>query len=251
MRAAGILGTLFLFALAIGILLSLAGIAGTSMRVQCKTGCLDDEQNAQMALEDCMDQCQEEMKEVIGGVDCSLQCALQREPLTDRERIKASYKRCKRACQPSDLAVRVVYLGGTTSVLCTLGMVLTHICSCGDFVGVFGLELDALAPQPPPRQAQGGANGCACLRTYALAFYALSLVLFFRVTFQDMRDEVGVKIVCILSAMTSLSFQGLDELRRVIQRFDVPYSEVARLMRNPEQPKDVADPQTVGSVSWA
>ncbi|CAK0795884.1 unnamed protein product [Prorocentrum cordatum] len=133
------------------------------------------------------------MKMVVGGPDCSQLCAEQREPRLDWDRIRASYDECKGGCLPQiDQLVRAVYLSGSTAVLGSLGAVLllTRCCSCDDFVGVFGLDLDLLVPRAVHAGPDGG--GCACLHLYAILFYALSLALFLRATLQDMADEVGV-----------------------------------------------------------
>ncbi|CAK0795882.1 unnamed protein product [Prorocentrum cordatum] len=146
-----------------------------------------------MRISSCEPPGKSEMKMVVGGPDCSQLCAEQREPRLDWDRIRASYDECKGGCLPQiDQLVRAVYLSGSTAVLGSLGAVLllTRCCSCDDFVGVFGLDLDLLVPRAVHAGPDGG--GCACLHLYAILFYALSLALFLRATLQDMADEVGV-----------------------------------------------------------
>merc|ERR1712007_184518 len=157
---------------------------------------------------------------------------------------------------PAEWTVGVMFQGGCGVVLLVLGIVLTRCCACGGgFFGVFGLNLAPLmqsnAEWQPGRVSRRPC--CVCIKFYALIFYMLSLFLFGLVVFKNMRDEVGLKLVSIIAAVVSLSCQGLDELRALLQQFEVPYSELAELTKHHRSQEEgasmFAGPQEIGVAS--
>mmetsp|Transcript_63667 Transcript_63667/g.186249 ORF Transcript_63667/g.186249 Transcript_63667/m.186249 type:complete len:279 (+) Transcript_63667:38-874(+) len=238
-------GPLLLFVLASGLFLALIGVASTSIRVRCKAGCLDLEEKQQAALEDCLAKCQTETKNIFGGPGCSQECADSRPPKLDWDRIKVAYDACQYNCPPHEWIVQLLFQGGSAAILVVLGSVLTRCCcTWGGFLGIFNLDLESLGPTSSSRQVgpRPSQPGCVCVRLYALAFYALALVLWYLVTFRDMNDEVGVKVVCILAAVLSLGCKGLDEMRLSLLQFEIPYSELAQLAGSRLEPQGRGGP---------
>eukprot|EP00401_Gymnodinium_catenatum_P033015 CAMPEP_0117476580 /NCGR_PEP_ID=MMETSP0784-20121206/10381_1 /TAXON_ID=39447 /ORGANISM="" /LENGTH=249 /DNA_ID=CAMNT_0005270857 /DNA_START=29 /DNA_END=778 /DNA_ORIENTATION=+ len=248
MSAQGRFGPFLLCVLATGLLLSLIGVACTSMRLKCKANCLDSEERLRAALENCLATCQAETKLFIGGPSCTSLCATERSPNTDSERIRILYEECKRNCPPPDEIAQGLFLGGSAAVLVVLAIVLTRCCTCGGFLGIFGLDLARVMAKRPEWQAAHipAQRYCGCVRLYALVFYLLSLFLFCLVVIKNMSDEVGLKIVCIAAAVVSLSWQGLNELWVMLQQLEIPYQEVNHLDGPEEQ---TVMPQTIGAKS--
>lgn len=233
------LGPFLLAVLVSGLLLSLSGVACTSARVRCKTACLDTEDEAATLLDDCLQQCHHETKSFTGGLDCKVQCS-DGPPNLDYEVIKVGYDDCKYYCRPRAWVVKLLFQGGGAAVLSVLGVVLTACCSRGGVFGIFGLRLAQVQSSSHDAQAPPSHRNLVGVRCYAWLFYILALVLFYFVSFKKMQDETGVKLVCLLTAVLSLSCQGLDEVRVLLLQFEVPYSELAETTKRQEAAEESA-----------
>lgn len=182
--------------LAFALLLIVSGAAGASIRAQCLTGCGAVAQKDTVNLADCHESCKAEYQYLNDvGSFCTARCENDASPFTTAEEVRSDHDGCVLHCLPPALLLAVIFRGGGTVMLVTMGVVF------------FGRGI--------ARYGRCGVGGPWAL--YAWLFYALAALLFTFVWAEPVEDE-GLKLAFALSSMMSILCQGMGELRVSLQQ---------------------------------
>lgn len=196
--------------LALGLLLSLGGLAVGAVGTRCFEHCGDAAVEMEETLADCLEECME-AQHPTSARQAGNSEAVCKQRCRDNTHLSAiqilnAREKCAASCAPEWLGGVLFNVGGGAALF-GMGVLFTGmgLSWCNDGRGLLG----GSAP----------VNNILSMGSwflYARLLYALSLLLF-ALGVAEETEEVGLKTVCLLTAGLSLGFQGLGEFRYLMQ----------------------------------